>query len=108
MHGVFSDSDDPSVLRIPTATGLCLEFEKVLPCGSDDPHFVGMLMRATRDHVKVEQQVLRLGTGELPHFLGGLYEGLPGLGRRAHVAPARIRSCGSMRGMTVTFTCTWN
>ncbi|WP_207212058.1 DUF6228 family protein [Promicromonospora panici] len=72
------DSDDPSTLRITMETGLRLEFEKVLPYGPDDPHFVGMLTRAVGAHVRVEQQVLLLAASELPYFLRELYEDFRG------------------------------
>ncbi|MFI2486886.1 DUF6228 family protein [Promicromonospora kroppenstedtii] len=72
------DSDDPSSLRIITEAGLRLEFEKAFPYGPDDPHVVGVLMRAVGAHVRVEQQVLLLGTSEIPHFLRGLYEDFRG------------------------------
>jgi hypothetical protein len=78
VHRVLLDSDDPSTLRITTETGLRLEFEKALPYGPDDPHFVGMLVRAVGGQVRVEQQVLLLAASELPRFLRGLYEDFRG------------------------------
>lgn len=81
VHGVLSESDDPSTLRIATETGLCLEFEKVLPYGPNDSHFVGVLTRAVGVRVRVEQQVLLLGARELPHLLSAV--SLVGVVRRS-------------------------
>ncbi|MCF4123741.1 DUF6228 family protein [Antribacter sp. KLBMP9083] len=75
---MFLDDADPAVLRIPASTELTLEFEKDFPYGPDDPHIAGVLVRATGNHVRIEQQVILLGTRELPDFLRGLSDDFRG------------------------------
>ncbi|WP_319946608.1 DUF6228 family protein [Cellulosimicrobium cellulans] len=65
---------DQAVVRIPASTGLTLEFERSFPYGPDDPDVSGMFVRAIGDHLRVEQQVILLGTGGLSAFLYGLYD----------------------------------
>ncbi len=65
---------EQAVVRIPASTGLTLEFERSFPYGPEDPHVSGILVRAVGNHLRVEQEVLLLGTGGLSAFLYGLYD----------------------------------
>lgn len=80
---IIEDSDPP-VLRLATSTGLHLEFERTYPYGPDDPNVGGMIVRATGSHVRIEQRVILLGSGDLTDFLTGLYQDFRGwTGERA-------------------------
>ncbi|WP_454855814.1 DUF6228 family protein [Promicromonospora soli] len=72
------DDDETPVLRLPTSSGLTLEFEQDWPYGPDDPHVEGMLVRVLGDHVRLEQQVILLGSPGLSKFLWILYDDFRG------------------------------
>ena len=69
--------EQPAV-RIPASTGLTLEFEQSFPYGPEDPHISGVLVRAVADQLRIEQEVILLGSGGLSAFLYGLYDDFRG------------------------------
>lgn len=53
---------------------MTLEFERADPQGADEPHPTGVLVRATGDHLRIEQLVTLLTAGDLSAFLRALYD----------------------------------
>lgn len=66
--------DNESILRIRESYGVTLEFERTYPYGPDDPYVFGILLRASADHLHLEQQVILLSPEGLSDFFRGLYD----------------------------------